>query len=76
MADEHKTVEEQVAPAVVPTTEGAPIETKLEETAPVETAPAVEDKPAETTEEAAKEETKPVEEGFLTYKAQGLSFPK
>ncbi|KAM0344361.1 hypothetical protein ACHAPU_007545 [Fusarium lateritium] len=67
----------------------APVETKPIDETPVvaaETAPVVEDKTAEETapiEEAAKteekkeeEEIKPVEEGHLNHKAQGLSFPK
>ncbi|KAK2696201.1 hypothetical protein QWA68_004916 [Fusarium oxysporum] len=73
------------APAVEATAETKPVE----ETPVVAagTAPATEEKPAEETkpaEEAAKaeekkeeeEEIKPVEEGHLNHKAQGLSFPK
>ncbi|KPM40679.1 hypothetical protein AK830_g5836 [Neonectria ditissima] len=62
----------------------APVETKpTEEIAKTEDTPVVEDKttdetkPAETEETAeAKEDVKPIEEGHLSHKAQGLSFPK
>ncbi|KFA53658.1 hypothetical protein S40293_03843 [Stachybotrys chartarum IBT 40293] len=82
---------EEAAP-VAPTTapvETAPVEATTVDAAPapalVETQPAEqteEVKPteasteAEPTTEAPKEEVKPVEEGQLAYKAQGLGFPK
>ena len=80
MAEEQKPVE-------VPQEEtlAAPVETKpVEETPAVIAAPA-EDKPAEETKADAEEpavaadvkaKVTPVEEGQLSHKAQGLSFPK
>ncbi|KAF7546604.1 hypothetical protein G7Z17_g8313 [Cylindrodendrum hubeiense] len=88
MAEEQKNVEVPVEtkPEVTPApVVEAPVETKAEETPKVEDAPAAEDKPTEesapaetATETPAeeKEEVKPVEEGHLSHKAQGLSFPK
>ncbi|CAH0056609.1 unnamed protein product [Clonostachys solani] len=78
---------EETTPAVEAPKVEAVAETKVEETpAPaVETAAATtteekateEAKPAEETKaEEKKEEVKPVEEGHLGHKAQGLSFPK
>lgn len=84
MAEEQKNVE---VPETKPETTIAPVEQPAE-TKPVEEipktdeTPAVEDKPAEEAapaEEAKpeeKEDVKPIEEGHLSHKAQGLSFPK
>ncbi|KAJ4311360.1 hypothetical protein N0V84_010488 [Fusarium piperis] len=71
-----------------PTVE-TPAESKPAEETPAvaaESAPAAEDKPAEEAKpaeaeeapkaEEKKEEVKPIEEGHLNHKAQGLSFPK
>ncbi|KAK7398119.1 hypothetical protein QQX98_012502 [Neonectria punicea] len=68
------------APVVEAPIESKPTEeiAKTEDT-PVEDKTAEESKPTETEETAeaeAKEEVKPVEEGHLSHKAQGLSFPK
>lgn len=87
MAEEQKNVEvpETKPETTIAPVEQAPVETKpVEETAKTEEAPATEDKPAEeatpateeTKTEDKKEEAKPVEEGHLSHKAQGLSFPK
>lgn len=90
MAEEQKNIEvpQETKPELATTgisapAVEAPVETKPVDETPVvaaETAPVVEDK---TAEEAAKaeekkeeEEIKPVEEGHLNHKAQGLSFPK
>lgn len=82
MADIQKPVEvaadavEQVAPAVdtTPVTDAVAAAT---EEKPAETDAAAETKPVEeAAAEETKEEVKPVEEGHLGYKAQGLSFPK
>lgn len=78
MAEEQKPVDvaakaaettQNEAPAAV-ATEAAPATDAAAEDKPA----AEEAKPAE--EEAKTEEAKPVEEGHLGYKAQGLSFPK
>lgn len=80
MADIQKPVEVPAA-AVEPVTVAVP------ETAPALEVPAVtHDTPVDVAEEGKieepvaaeeiKEEVKPVEEGHLGYKAQGLSFPK
>ena len=54
-------------------TEAAPVP----ETAPVtEAAPVEESAPVDATVEDNKDEVKPVEEGHLSHKAQGASFPK
>ncbi|KAF4503200.1 hypothetical protein FAGAP_551 [Fusarium agapanthi] len=89
MAEEQKNIEvpQETKPEIAAPAVEAPAETKPVEETPVvatETAPATEEKPAEETKpagEAAKaeekeEEVKPVEEGHLNHKAQGLSFPK
>jgi hypothetical protein len=88
MAEEQKNVEvplETKPETTIAPIELTPAETKpVEETAKTEEAPVVEDKPAEEVVPAAeeakaeetKEEVKPVEEGHLSHKAQGLSFPK
>ena len=80
---------EETAPVVAEAPkEETPATTEAAAAAPV--AETTEDKPAETTEEPkaeepkaeeakaeeAKEEVKPIEEGHLNHKAQGLSFPK
>jgi hypothetical protein len=57
---------EAAAPAVAATEEPKAAEPVAEAEAPKE----------EETKEEVKEEVKPVEEGQLSYKAQGLSFPK
>jgi hypothetical protein len=72
------------APAVETLAESKPAE-EIPAVA-AESAPAAEDKPAEETKpaeaeeapkaEEKKEEVKPIEEGHLNHKAQGLSFPK
>ncbi len=85
MADIQKPVE-------VPTAAVEPVAVAVPETAPALEVPAVtQDTPVDVaaapateeskTEEPAaaeevKEEAKPIEEGHLGYKAQGLSFPK
>ena len=80
MAEEQKPVE-------VPQEEtlAAPVEIKPIEVTPAAVAAPAEDKPAEETkvdaEETvdaadAKDKVTPVEEGQLSHKAQGLSFPK
>lgn len=62
---ETKPVEETVAPTDAAVTEDKPVEeTKAAETA------------EETKAEEKKEDVKPIEEGQLGHKAQGLSFPK
>ena len=87
MAEEQKNVElpketkvEETAPVVSePAKEETPVPAATETVAP-----AVEDKPAEAVEESKaeekveepKEDAKPIEEGTLSHKAQGLSFPK
>lgn len=91
MAKEQKNVEvpqETKPDTTAPATETPTVETKPTEETPGETAPATtedkraeESKPAETTEEVPKAEDKmevvqPVEEGHLSHKGQGLSFPK
>ncbi|KAH8661719.1 Pleckstrin homology domain-containing protein [Ilyonectria robusta] len=89
MAEEQKNVEvaQETKPETTPApaTETPAVESKPPEETPAESAPATEDKPveeskpAETEESKAedkKEEVKPVEEGHLGHKAQGLSFPK
>ncbi|KAH7118263.1 Pleckstrin homology domain-containing protein [Dactylonectria estremocensis] len=89
MAEEQKNVEVPQEPkpetTPAPATETPAVESKPSEETPAESAPATEDKPAEEskpaeTEESKaqdkKEEVKPVEEGHLGHKAQGLSFPK
>ncbi|KAM6513213.1 hypothetical protein FALCPG4_015670 [Fusarium falciforme] len=86
MAVEQKNVE--VPQETKPNTTAPATETKPTEDTPAKTAPATtedkrteESKPAETTEEIPKAEDKmevvqPVEEGHLSHKGQGLSFPK
>ncbi|KAH7155492.1 Pleckstrin homology domain-containing protein [Dactylonectria estremocensis] len=88
MAEEQKKIEVPVetkpelapAPVVEPVVETKPEETpKVDETVATEDKPVEESKPAETAEETpaeAVEEAKPIEEGHLSHKAQGLSFPK
>lgn len=83
-----ETAEVPAATAPVETTAAPVEETKpVEETVvPTEAAATTEDKPAEESKaaetveepkaEEKKEEVKPVEEGQLGHKAQGLSFPK
>ncbi|KAM3542693.1 hypothetical protein ARSEF1564_004433 [Beauveria bassiana] len=79
MADIQKPLEVPAAPveqvpALVPETAPA-----LDVAAPAElAAPAVEEVKAEETAaaEESKDEAKPIEEGHLGYKAQGMSFPK
>lgn len=89
MAEVQKNVEvpqdtkvEETAPVVPELPKDETPLTATEPAAPVADA-AVEDKPAETAEDATavtaeepKEEVKPIEEGLLSHKAQGLSFPK
>ncbi|KAM6508109.1 hypothetical protein FALCPG4_017997 [Fusarium falciforme] len=86
MAEEQKNVE--VPQETKPNTTAPATETKPTEDTPAKTAPATtedkraeESKPAEVTEEIPKAEDKmevvqPVEEGHLSHKGQGLSFPK
>jgi hypothetical protein len=79
MADIQKPLEVPAAPveqvpALVPETAPA-----LDVTAPAElAAPAVDEVKVEeaAAAEEIKDEAKPIEEGHLGYKAQGLSFPK
>lgn len=79
----------EVAPAVTAITVGEPVKEEIpidnkpvEETKPAEATEAVkadETKPVEgeeTKAEEKKEEVKPIEEGQLSHKAQGASFPK
>jgi len=92
MAEEQKNIEvpkdtkvEEAAPVTAPVVAEAPKEetpatTEAVAATPAPVAEATEDKPAETAEEVkaeeVKEEVKPIEEGHLNHKAQGLSFPK
>ncbi|KAI9171726.1 hypothetical protein HJFPF1_01216 [Paramyrothecium foliicola] len=91
MAEEQKPVVEvpkEETPATTTAAAPAVVDTKPIEEAPVattETAPVAEETKAVEADETAegeaakpeeKEEVKPVEEGFLSHKAQGLSFPK
>ena len=70
-AVETKPIEE--TPAVA--TETAPV-AAAEESKPLETTEAAAETEAAKPEEKKEEEVKPIEEGFLSHKAQGLSFPK
>lgn len=70
-AVETKPVEETPVAA----TEAAPV-AATEETKPAETTEAPVETEAAKPEEKKEEEIKPVEEGHLSHKAQGLSFPK
>lgn len=87
MAEEQKNIEvpqvakvDETTPVInEPATEVTPAPVAATDAA----APVVEsteDKPVETVEEPKveepKEEAKPIEEGHLSHKAQGLSFPK
>ena len=79
MAEEQKPVEAlstEAAPAAV--TLPAPVEINPVEGTTITANVTTDDKPTEAVkaEDKVEEEAKPVEEGHLSYKAQGLSFPK
>ncbi|KAL5583697.1 hypothetical protein FOVSG1_015048 [Fusarium oxysporum f. sp. vasinfectum] len=91
MAEEQKNVERDPPPKSAPATEDKPAEeakpaeteeSKAEDKKEESKAEdkkeesKAEDKKEESKAEDKKEEVKPVEEGYLGYKAQGFSFPK
>lgn len=81
MAEEQKNVEVPAQETKVEETAPVVAEPAKEETPAPAAEATTEDKPAEAAAEETKaedkpEEVKPVEEGLLSHKAQGLSFPK